>query len=150
MRAIMRTLLLLAAALVFGTACGHAQTGKIEDCKSITDNAERLHCYDAFMRPEADAQQDYKAMTVNDVYLDWQALLGRRVSVRGKLIEMPGAAMITDPDGGGQVFVDISHAPRPDRAAVAGCVNCIVALRGTVFAFNDVAAGISADWISKE
>jgi hypothetical protein len=58
--------------------------------------------------------------------------------------------MITDPDGGGQVFVDISHAPRSGRAAIAGCVNCIVALRGTVFAFNDVTAGINADWISKE
>jgi hypothetical protein len=148
----MRVLVLLAAAaaLVFGTACGQSQTSKIEDCKSIRDSAARLSCYDAFMPPEADGQQDYKAMTVNDVYLDWKTLVGRKVSVRGKLIDMPNVEVITDPDGGGMVFVDISHAPRAGRAAVAGCVGCIIALRGTVFAYNDNAAGINADWISKE
>jgi hypothetical protein len=86
----MRLLVLLAAALVFGAACGHSQTSKIEDCKSIMDNAERLNCYDAFAQPKADAQQEYKSMTVNDVYLDWEALVGRKVSVRGRFIEMVG------------------------------------------------------------
>jgi len=102
------------------------------------------------MPPETDNQQEYKAMTVNDVYLDWNALVGRKVSVRGKFTDMSSVAAITDPDGGGMVFVDISRAPRSGRAAVAGCVGCIVALRGTVFAYHGAAAGINADWISKE
>jgi len=91
----MRRIVLLATAFALSTVCCYSQSSKIDDCKSIRDNAARLSCYDAFMPPETDNQQEYKAMTVNDVYLDWNALVGRKVSVRGKFTDMSSVAAIT-------------------------------------------------------
>jgi hypothetical protein len=97
-------------------------------------------------------RNDYESMSVNDVYLDWRRILDHKVSVRGRIQDLTAMYAIRDVDGGGMVFVDVSHAPRADRAEIIGCnMECAVTIRGTITTdFASVAPELLAERISKE
>ena len=149
----MKPILLAQIATIFLSFATSANAGEntIKNCRSIKDNIERLNCYDAAIHPLPTNNNDrYQSMTVNDVYLDWNKLKGKQVSVRGSFQDLVSTGAMRDIEGGGLVFVDTSRAPRTDRAIVAGCNPCIVRIKGRVFPFNGVGPGIAAESISKE
>ena len=149
--------ILLALVPVFSAAQANALAA--QQCSTIREDTRRLHCYDEITPPVVTNNDEYETMTVNDVYLDWRQLLGHKVSVRGTFQDLSAFFMIRDVEGGGVVEVDVSRAPRSQRATVAGCnVNCVVTIRGIVLddQRSDVATDMSvapriyAEFISKE
>ena len=145
--------LAVAGALIFSaSATAFAASDKIEACKLVKSDAERLACYDAAAgKTLKSSGVEYEVTTPNDIYLDWKTEIGKKVSVKGKFQELAGQGSIIDIEGGGTVFVDTARAPRSDRALVLGCnYDCIVTIRGKVFAFDGVGAGVQALSITKD
>jgi hypothetical protein len=150
--------ILLALVPFFSTAQANELTA--QQCSKIREDTRRLHCYDEITPPVVTKNNDeYEKMTVNDVYLDWRQLLEHKVSVRGIFQDLSAFFMIRDVEGGGVVEVDVSRAPRSDRATVAGCnINCVVTVRGIVMDNQgsnvvtdmSIAPRIYAEFISKE
>ena len=129
-----------------------AQT--IEDfagCVGVDNDIERLACFDRAAKPLAGdemAAAVCATMSVEDLKLDYQDILGTCAQVSGLVMQAGDIAMLMQSQmDANPFFVDTSSLSRDERRILLNCpTGCQLTVTGTVGDFN-YNKGIKADSI---
>ena len=110
-------------------------------CRSVTDNTERLNCYDkltALARPGTlpPGGHGYQAISLTDLKLDYDSLRGQGVEVSGTLMLSGEMALLASgATDSSPLLVDLKALPRDQRRALLErCTvpGCAITMRGKV------------------
>lgn len=110
-------------------------------CRSVTDNTERLNCYDKLAASARAGTlppggHGYQAVSLTDLKLDYDSLRGQGVEVSGNLILSGEMALLGSGATDTSPFlVDLKAVPRDQRRALLEqCTvpGCAVTMRGKV------------------
>lgn len=113
----------------------------MERCRSITNDVERLGCYDKLAvatRPGVppSAGRGYRTVGLTDLKLDHDQLRGQNVVVAGDLVLAGEMALLrSGTTDASPIFVDLKAVPREQqRALLERCtaLGCAVTLHGRV------------------
>ena len=96
-------------------------------CRTITDAAERLGCYD---------RRGYQTVSLTDAKLDQDRLRGQEVEVSGNLMIVSEIALLrSGSEDASPLVVDVKAVPREQRRKAldrCGALGCAATVRGTV------------------
>ena len=110
-------------------------------CRSVTDNTERLNCYDklaasARTGTPPPSGHGYQAVSLTDLKLDYGSLRGQGVEVSGTLMLSGEMALLASgATDSSPLLVDLKAVPRDQRRALLErCMvpGCAVTMRGKV------------------
>ena len=141
---------LLAAGLATPTV--HAQSlDDFAGCTGIDNDIERLACFDRAAKPLAGddmAAAVCATMTVEDLKLDYQDIVGTCAEVSGLVLQAGDMAMLMQSQmDASPFFIDTSTLSRDERKILLNCpTGCQLTVTGTVGDFN-YTKGMKADSI---
>jgi hypothetical protein len=134
-----------AAALLFaGFAASSAHAQTVEDfagCVGVSNDIERLACFDKIAAPLSGkpvAAAACKPMTVEDLKLDFNDLVGTCAEVSGFVMQAADMAMLMQSQmDANPFFVDTSKLSREERKVLLNCpTGCRLTVIGTVGELN--------------
>ena len=126
---------------------------RIEQCEGISQQDNRLSCFDAVAKIVAPVQKThsttYKEFKFAELKTDLQLLDGIKVSVAGRGYMLSDEFVMSEERGSvNMIYVDASNLPRDERLTInRSCGGgCVVTVKGTVGKFRN-GFGIYADYI---
>lgn len=140
MQLVSRSLALIAivVAAMSAPAVVAQQVGDFAGCTGISNDIERLACFDRVAAPLAGdgtmATAVCTPMTVEDLKLDYTELLGKCAEVSGTVIQAADIVMLMQSMMDANPFyVDISALTRDERKILLNCpTGCQLTVTGTV------------------
>jgi len=124
------------------TSAASAQTPEeFASCTAVDNDIERLACFDRvatpLMKDEA-AKAACISMTVEDLKLDYQDILGTCAEVSGFVMQAGDTAMLMQSMmDANPFFIDTSELSRDERRILLNCPSgCELTVTGTVGEFN--------------
>lgn len=136
--------LVVATLLSAGTTAPFAHAQTVEDfagCVGVSNDIERLACFDKIAAPLSGKQAAAaacKAMTVEDLKLDFNDLIGTCAEVSGFVMQAADMAMLMQSQmDANPFFVDTSKLSREERKILLNCpTGCRLTVIGTVGELN--------------
>jgi len=112
---------------------------RLEQCEGISQQDNRLSCFDAVMKVIAPVQKTdsstYKELKIADLKTDIESLDGIEVSVAGRWYMLSEDFVMPEERGSvDMIYVNISKLPREERLTInRSCGGgCVVSVKGTV------------------
>lgn len=134
----------IAVLITTGIATPAASGQTLEEfasCTGVDNDIERLACFDRvatpFMKDEA-AKASCISMTVEDLKLDYQDIVGTCAKVAGFVMQAGDSAMLMQSMmDANPFFIDTSDLTRDERRILLNCPSgCELTVTGTVGEFN--------------
>ena len=144
----------IVALLAAGLAAHTVSAQSLDDfagCTGIDNDIERLACFDRAAKPLAGddmAAAVCATMTVEDLKLDYQDIVGTCAEVSGLVLQAGDMAMLMQSQmDASPFFIDTSTLSRDERKILLNCpTGCQLTVTGTVGDFN-YTKGMKADSI---
>ena len=134
----------IAVLLTAGIATPSASAQTLQEfasCTGVDNDIERLACFDRVAKPlmkDEAAETACTSMTVEDLKLDYNDILGTCAEVAGFVLQAGDSAMLMQSMmDANPFFIDTSELSRDERRILLNCPSgCELTVTGTVGEFN--------------